>query len=242
MTEIYVSNQCTHLCDIRGALPVYPDHTEYPLVSWHDRTFDREIVSFCLFHMPGNGIQKSFGQLLLGIMLIGPPCFNQIKAQHERPSAVWLSPFLAKSEIERSNTPAVRIIVISSSRIEWKLYRLFTYIQFNSSFQTVCFDYTRIVRFGYAAEGLCSYGVVYVSSGSCKNLRGTGKKVKRICVGERETSEINKNRNTLSYLNIWYVTESYVRRLFLTPRFVKKERFDDYLSLWLCGPYLKIKC
>ena len=168
-----------------GALPVYPDHTEYPLVSWHDRAFDREIVSFDLIHMPVNRIQKSFERLLLEIVLIRPPCFNQIKAQHERSSAVWLSPFFAESEIERSNALTVRIIVISSSRIEWKLYRLFTHIQFNSSFQMVCFDYTRIVRFGYATEGLCSYGVVYVSSGSCKNLRGTEKKVKHICVGER---------------------------------------------------------
>lgn len=71
-------------------------------------------------------------------------------------------------------------------------------VQFNSSFQMVCFDYTRIVRFGYAPEGLCSYDVVYVSSGSCKNLRGRGEKVKR----RRKTSEINKNRNVLSNLNI----------------------------------------
>lgn len=68
--------------------------------------------------MPVNGIQKSFEQLLLEIVLIRPPCFNQIKEQHERSSAVWLSPFSAKSEIERSNTLAVRIIVISCWRIE----------------------------------------------------------------------------------------------------------------------------
>lgn len=157
-----------------GALPLYPDHAEYPLVSWHDRTFDREIVSFGLIHMPVNGIQKSFGQLLLEIVLIRPACFNQIKEQHERSSAVWLSPFSAKSEIERSNTLAVRIIVISCYSTDY----LHTY-----SFQMVCFDYTRIVRFGYAPEGLCSYDVVYVSSGSCKNLREGGEKV--ICVGER---------------------------------------------------------
>lgn len=71
-------------------------------------------------------------------------------------------------------------------------------VQFNSSFQMVCFDYTRIVRFGYAPERLCSYDVVYVSSGSCKNLRGRGEKVKR----RRKTSEVNKNRNVLSNLNI----------------------------------------